>query len=283
MKKLILLLICFAMVFSLSACNSAVSPQLMLQRNWLIDWSEAQPDMSERLSYEAKHINGITGSYVQTFKKIDNTAVTVCDKEFKDIKAYMVVSELKLANDIVTDTVLFSAGSTDFQIYPPLASERVSFIGGKYKTERILYNGNKADLYITNTNGVQADTQKQVIELPSPYYDNLQLYTILRAATLSSKFSFGFSIYVPSEAQMVKLSCAYAGIESVPSLFSVGGIAQSYNCTKVSLTRNQQVTGSSSFAYFSNTFKQGGYSYNQVAVKILEGNMTYTLKNIETF
>lgn len=276
MKKLVIILICIISVFAFTACGSKTPVQLLLRQNWL----QNDETKTEKLTYEitTSLSPDEKGEYVQTYKKV--TDATVGNKTFEKISAYLVESKLTFGDDIVETSVLFSAGSSNSEVYPPLASFKKSFIDGKHKVEQIVYNNDKVEYSYAEAQTLDSSAATSSISLSKPYYDNLQLYTILRASSLGVSFSFGFSTIIPAENSEVKLSCVFGNAETLTPV--VNGIAQSYACTKINVVRNQKITGKSSSVWFSGKIVLDSNTYTQVPVKISEGDYEYILKSVET-
>lgn len=275
MKKLVLILICVISMFALTACNSSTPVQLLLRQNWL----QNDDSKTEKLSYTvSKAGSDVKGEYVQTYKKVNQA--TVGSKNFEDISGYLVESKLTFDSDVVETAVLFSAGSAKSEVYPPIASFKKSFINGVYRVEQIVYNNGEAQYSYADAQELGENPTTSTASISTPYYDNQQLYTILRAATLGTTFSFGFSTVIPAENGVVKLSCAFGNTETLAP--TVNDTAQSYSCTKINIVRDQKITGKSSSVWLSGKIIVNSNTYTQVPVKISEGDFEYLLKGLDT-
>lgn len=272
MKKVLTAVLCFILLFTFVGCSNATPTQKLLGRKW-------SDSKTELYTYDVTRSDGSTGTFTQSIKKV--ISAKVGNLEYTDITGYLLESKLVFGEDTINQTLLFSSTGKE-ECFPPIASIRTSFINGVYRTEQIVYNGNKANIIVSNTESIPADAKGKTQNLTYPFYDNQQIYTAIRSADINSKFTLSFSVYVPVENEFVKLSSRYSNEEQITTNFEVNGVKQSYNSNKIVILRNQKITGAPNTAYYaSSNIDVDGNTLQQVLVKFVESDCTYLLKNIE--
>lgn len=272
MKKFFSALLCFLLLFALAGCGNTTPTQKLLGRKW-------SDTKIEKYTYDVTGSNGSKGVFTQTIQKVDNAKIG--NLEFNNISGYLLESSLVFGDDEINQTLLFSSTGKD-ELFPPMASIRTSFINGKFRTEQIEYNNNKAKITVTDLNNIPAEANAFSKSITYPYYDNQQIYTIIRSADINSKFSLAFSVLIPIEDELVKLSTRFNNEENVVTNFEINGEKQSYNCNKILILRNQKITGAPNLAYFATTkIDIDGTPLQQVLIKFVESDCTYLLNNIE--
>lgn len=273
MKKVLFIIAAITLIVALSigftACNSA-TVQGQLTSIW-------RP--YEKFVYDVTD-GTTTGEYtVEIVKTAANEEVVIGANTKKLSGAgYVVKGHLEMAESVYDTACLFSiVDGSAFLI--PSASYRKEVVDGATRLDMSgLYDGGKFN-YTATING---ENKSESITLGATYYDNNEFHQVLRgASTLSSSFSFSFAVPVVSaqESANIVLSTAANGVEKVTVPYG-----NEIECIKINVSRSTKVAGISQQLYYATAGLEGndgnGWTVKNALVKIVEGNVTYSLKSI---
>lgn len=263
MKKVILIILTVITVsilaLSLAACSSNVSTDKLLRLNWCSD------DFTETFTYSVSgKVDGnlVTGSLVLTIKPADGGYVVEREQVMDD-------------GTVITGSVKFSKSGS----FLPSESVRIDNKNGTKTVQKTVYDGKKVSCYRADGDVIPEGTSATEYEIASPYYDNLQFYTIIRGATYDKKFNLSFNTFAPAENKVVKLQCSLGSTEN--KSYVVNSEAGSVDCqvVYVALTSAPVSTNQSFKAYYakSDIRLDSGYALKQTLVEFTESSFTYTL------
>lgn len=268
MKKTLFIIILAAIFcFSLVGCT-----QTAAEKTLTAVWNTSDHNY-EKLTYEVTRsdLAGVTGEYTTEITRVFNNDVTIGTEVYTSVTADLLKSTLNFGDTYISETVLFGATNSS-QRLSPFSSARTTTTDISTKTQAVVYNGNKCVLY---ENGSSIGE----IELDAPYYDNAQLYAILRSA--GTEFSFSVSVPIVAEGKTVTLLCAaLTGTSDITVPYSASAIT----CYRVSITRDETLTGTPIYLYYaSGSITVDDKTVSNPLVKIVEGDTTYSLKEIEAY
>ena len=152
---------------------------------------------------------------------------------------------------------------------------------GEKSTEKIVYDGKKLRFFVAKGDSIPVETPATEHEIASPYYDNMQFYTIIRGATFAKKFNLAFNTFAPRENRVVKLQCSLGSTEN--KKYTVSGNEGAVDCQAVyvALTSAPVTTNQAFRAYYAKSDIElaNQYKLKQVLVEFVENGFTYTLKD----
>ncbi len=265
-KTLFIIIITAVMLVSFAGCNKTAT-ELTLSAVW-----KTSTHSYEKFTYTVSTTNpdgSLTaiGTYETEVSRIFNQSVTIGGIEYSDTNGDLIVNTLTNDDTVFSESVLFGAPSGS-QRLTPYASYRETTKDATVTSQTIVYGENSCSV---SQNGISSSE----ITFKKPYYDNAQLYTILRSAGSS----FAFSAYVPivAEDKVVELYCASASTATISCPYK-----DNIACYSVTVTRNEKLTGTPIYLYYSSSaVAVGNDSVSNALVKIVEGNIVYTLDAIE--
>ena len=288
MKKTVLCLflvltVCVACI-SLSACNNA-TPQGQLG-NYFSKYEKYVYDV-----YDSKtSSNGIYELEIKAFTEEKNTVELSSGFTLENQTAGHLITSKLTINDYTYVTACYYANVSGNTYYLPKGSYKLVEKGGnkQYDLKTTYSSDSKkgyADYVLSETG---KDQQKGSLELKTPYYDNLEFYTMLRgASTMDSGFSMSYNVAIvaPNEINTATISANCSSTEKVnglPTNVFADGQAESY---KVTISRSTKVAGLSYTVYYA---KSSVKKIDDVDVRplvriittIVEGDVTYTLKSV---
>ena len=265
MKKVILVIltviITSILALSLVACNSNVATDKLLRLNW------CDEDFTESFTYSVSGKVGdaiVTGSLVLTIKPVENG---------------YVIERVQTMDDgtIMRGSVRFSKSGSFLPSESVLTTEK----DGAKTTQKVVYDGKKVKLYQADGDVIPEGTSASEHDISSPYYDNMQFYTIIRGASFDKKFNLAFNTFAPNENNVVKLQCSLGSNENKG--YTINGEANSMDCQVVyiALTSAPVSTNQSFRAYYAKSDIQlsNHYKIKQALIEFVEGDFTYTLKD----
>lgn len=260
-NKLIILavsLCVLTLTLSLAACNNTTTTEKLLERNW-------PENGKETFTYSVTTGNSVVGTLVLSVANIDG--------------GYRIERNQTMTNgDIITGYVNFSNMSSKFA-FPPLESSCTQTVAGVTDTDKIVYNGGNITCYHADGATISEDTAGINHEISTPYYDNMQFYTIIRGADFGNKFSLSFNVFVPAENGVVPLTCSLGNNENLSYKLSDADAA--VDCQLVNIYRKQSVAGEPLKAYYSKSnITVGGKTVKQALIRFIENNYTYSLTDI---
>lgn len=248
-------------VFALCACNSKTSTDKLLRINWSSD------GFSETFVYEASGKIGdeaVTGTLTITVSpETDGFSITR--------------TQIMSNGDKIDGKVYFTNNGN----FAPTESICTFSADGVIQTQKIVYDGKKVRFYSSDGDSVPADATPVEYDISSPYYDNMQFYTIIRGATFDKNYNLSFKTFVPNEGRVVTLTTALGATENVP--YSIGENDFSVDCQRVFLSLNQSNSGGKTISVYYATTEltlSNGYKVKQVPIKISESKFTYTLTDL---
>lgn len=290
MKKTVLCLILILTIcvacFSLTACNNA-TPQGQLG-NYFSKYEKYVYDVHD----EAASADGTYEIEIKAFEEEKNS-VTLCS-EFtleNQTAGHLITSKLTI-NGYTYTTACYYANVTGNSYYLPKGSYKlVEKDGTKQYDVKTTYSSDSKKGY---ANYVLSETdktpQKGTLELKTPYYDNLEFYTMLRgASTMDSGFSMSYNVALvaPNEINTATISASCSTTEKInglPTGVFTDGTAE---CYKMVISRSTKVTGLSYTVYYakSKVTKINDADVRplvRIITKIVEGDVTYTLKSVSS-
>ncbi|MCQ2602370.1 MAG: hypothetical protein MJ193_00440 [Clostridia bacterium] len=275
MKKVFCIIAAITLIVALSigftACNSA-TVQGQLTPVW-------RP--YEKFVYDvADSATGNTGIYtVEIIKKASGEEVTVgANTKTLSGDGYLVKGHLEIATAQFDTACLFSiVNGSAFLI--PSASYRKEVVDGATRLDMSgLYDGAKFKYNAT----INGESKSGEVSLGATYYDNNQFHQVIRgASTLSSSFSFSFAVPVVADQEIanIVLTTAATGVENVTVPYG-----SDIECIKIGVSRSTKVAGISQQLFYSTKDLEGeggnGWKVKNALVKIVEGDVTYSLKSI---
>lgn len=225
----------------------------------------------------------VTGEYVSEVSTFKNRDVTIGSYEYPSVSASLLNNKLTIDGTVITESVLFNAPVLNENL-APYASVREETKNGVVTVTNIKYDNDNATAYYRHYSYNVGETpvlpEEQSIALPakknvpSPYYDNAMLYALLRSS-LSSALTFN----VPNckEGTIVALQASGVAVTNVNCAFAENISAQPVN---VFLTGT--LTGNPHTAYYAtDAFTVEGKAVKNAPVLIVEGDVTYSLKQID--
>lgn len=277
MKKAAIVLLIAVAMLTFSACTGNVKTERLLGLKW--------PDNGvETATYLVRNQNNETGEFTETLQKLNGTkSVSVGGLTFENATGHLQTSKLIFGDDVIEQAILFSSTGTE-QIFAPVASWRYSKIDGVESTEAIAYDELTAKYVVLDGRALpDADALNDTQKLTRPYYDNRQIYTVVRTADLSTKFSFSFKIFLPSkdaaDSEIVTLDCTYS-TKSDESL-TLNGETANYSSYRISIARDQSISGNPLYAWYAvNDITVDGYIVQNMLIKFTENDYTYTLTGL---
>ncbi len=274
MKKVFCIIAAITLIVALSigftACNSA-TVQGQLSPVW-------RP--YEKFVYDVADTDGNNGIYtVEIIKTEANEEVTIGANTKKLSGAgYIVKGHLEMVTSVFDTACLFSIvdGST---FLLPSASYRKEVVDGNTRLDMSgTYNGAKFN-YVATING---EAKSGEVSLGATYYDNNEFHQVIRgASTLSSSFSFSFAVPVVADKEIsnIVINTAATGVEKVTVPYG-----SDIECIKIGVGRSTKVAGISQQLYYATKDLAGeggnGWTVKNALVKIVEGDVTYSLKSI---
>lgn len=262
MKKTIFILavsLCvLILTFSLAACNNTTSTEKLLERNW-------PENGTETFTYSVTHGDSNVGTLVMSVTNIDG--------------GYRIERSQTMTNgDVITGYVNFSNMSSKFA-FPPLESSCTQTIAGVTSTDKIVYNGGNITYFHADGATIPEETSGVNHDISTPYYDNMQFYTIIRGADFGNKFSLAFNVFVPAENGVVPLTCTLGNNENLA--YKLSEADASVDCQLVNIYRKQTVAGEPLKAYYSKSdITADGKTVKQALIRFIENSYTYSLTDI---
>ncbi len=266
MKKIIAIFILIISTCALAACNSNVSTDKLLYCNWPENGKE-------------------TFTYVVTAPSENGGAAEVVGKlvqtvESKDGGFLITVSQVMNNGDSVNGYVKF-ANLAGYLPTESLRTYTTSSGAGSVSTQKIVYSGGNATYFHADAAEIPDGTEGVSTAIASPYYDNMQFYTIIRGAAFNNKFNLSFNLYIPNEEKLAKIGCAMSGTENLNYFITEGGESKSVSCQLINISRSQKISGAPNKAYYATEeITVGEKKVKQALVKFIEGNFTYNLVSI---
>lgn len=289
MKKSVLFLICVALIcvacLTLTACNNA-TPQGQLG-NYFSKY--------EKYTYAVHDSkNNINGTYELEIKEYAETknSVVLSDGFTLENKSagHLIKSTLNIGSKTYVTACYYTNVSGNSYYLPQGSYKSVTDNGTELYSVKVTYSaGSKS----TNANYTLTENgktpKKGSLSLKSPYYDNLEFYTMLRgASTMGTSFSMSYNVALvaPNEITSATISASCSSTEKVSNLPETVFDGGKADCYKVSISRNTKVAGTSYTVYYakSNVKKLNGVDCRplvRVMTKIVEGDVTYTLSGVE--
>lgn len=291
MKKLGLLLIAIVLVlgmsFGLSACNNATTEGQL--ENVFFDY---QGTGKEIYTYDVVDSStNATGTYKITIetKEKDSSVNVGPDYTIEHCAAgYLVTDELEMSDGYVSKAVCFFAiahvSGTTSQFLKPVASyKNVAGSSNDYTTLGS-YSGKKYEYTLT----VNGEAKTGSVEIGTArVYDNSEFHQVLRGikdSIFESGFSFSMSVPVVTATEQTAVSISAnssSSISVVTTNIMDGENKKTFECFPVRLTRSTKVEGISQFFFYTkDPITVDGFQIRHVLTKIVEGNVTYTLKSL---
>jgi len=276
MKKLalVLVLIVLTLSFTLTGCNKASTQGQLV--NILANHNH------EVFTYDVSDSSGVIGSYVVTLdKKASQDSFT-----FGDENTTIKVNEGILAQAVLTvGTTTYNTGCyydliSGSSFMTPAYTYRVKNVDGQ-ETFKLFgkYDGTSLN-YDKWINGGEKQSGTVTAE-SSPYYDNNEFHQLLRGVTtFSTSFSFSYAVPLVSETESTSVSLTAACSTTETLQFNGADV----NCYKVVVSRSTKVAGTTQTLYYSvddikPSLSGTGWPITHALLKIVEGNITYTLKS----
>lgn len=183
MKKVILVIltviIASVLAFSLTACNSNVATDKLLRLNW------CDGGFTETFTYSVSGKVGetlVTGTLTLTIKPAGSGYVIERQQTMDD-------------GTTINGSVSFSKSGSFLPSESVLTTEK----GGVKTTQKVVYDGKKVRFYQADGDTIPEGTAASEHDISSPYYDNMQFYTIIRGASFDKKFNLAFNTFAPGE------------------------------------------------------------------------------------
>lgn len=291
MKKLsflvIAIILVLGMTFGLSACNNATTEGQL--ENIFFDY---QGTGSEIYTYDVVNsANNATGTYKITIKTYPkNESVTVGDYTLTEHGAgYLVTDELDMSDGYKSKATCFflvaTVSGTTSAFLKPMASYKEVTGSSADFTSQGMYEGKKYNYSLT-ANG---STSSGSIEVGTTrVYDNNEFHHVLRGikdSIFQSGFSFSMSVPIVTASEQTAVSItanSSANAVSVQTNVVDGEGNKSFDCYPVKLSRATKVAGIDQYFYYTkDPITVDGFSLKHVLTKIVEGNVTYTLKSYQ--
>lgn len=242
----------------LAGCNSAIGTEKLIKRSWLPDTGTGR----ETFVYAVKKDGVPAGTLT----------LSVTDTE----KGYRIErSQTMLNGDSVTGRVDFDRSSRPFP-FPPRESVCARNIGGKVSAYRIRYGNGKALYSSAEGAEVPGNAPEKSFGIKSPFYDNMQFYTILRGAEFGKKFNLTFNVFIPAEGTTAAVSCVMSGNRTVS--YRIDGKDGQTDCQALTISRVQSVPGEPITAFYATRdLTAGDRKLRQALVSFTESGYEYTL------
>lgn len=206
------------------------------------------------------------GTFTAEISIIRSTDVEIGGIKLQKASGHYYESRLEIGDTVIREELLFGAINQSQNLTPVLSARSVTRNGVTTVT-----TVNYKDGVARFSDGGEDFTD---VKLSTPYYDNSQIYILMRA---TGSANFTYKAMIPAEKQAVALKCAAGASVQVSCPYSETPVA----CYSMTVSRDEKLTGSPFTAFYASTaFTVDGKSVINALVKFVEGDVTYTLKNI---
>ena len=272
MKKRIILAVIMVLAVCMTALagcsgSSPIQKKLGNSAPWI-----SLRDKTETTVYNVTYTEGdvtLSGTYTLVVNRVDNEDVTLQDKNYQSFTGYVATSSLVMNNGDTIDTKVLCY--TTMQVK---ASYSKAVNGTKVEEVTAEYS-NKDKVYYTYVSDGEPVTDGIKIKdfFSTPYTDNAMLYLLARSFPTDTT---SFSINMP-DFKSNKLNSVLLSKTSSTSELIVGETTYSVATIELSINRTFPGKGTPLKCYVSNQAVGGS---SDVIVKIIEGNVTYTLDSV---
>lgn len=290
MKKVILFISIIAIVavtaISLVACNSA-TPQGQLQ-NLLSDHNQESFEYNVfAKNSSGARIDGYDGTYTVTLDAyaqgktvpwIDSESSELSNlQELFDVQKGVLVKGVLIVGEgdeqIVYETGCYFNIISGSSYMVPANTYRIQKKGG---VEQFVMYGEYDGSTLRYTRIVNGETNSGKVEgKATTYFDNNEFHQSLRTLTTFSEsmsFSFSMPLVSASEATYVTLSTTISSTSTIKNSYTVtNAIDDGIECYKMSVSRNEDVSGLSQTLYYAkDDIKINGWGLKNVLMQIEE-------------
>ncbi|MGN0797062.1 MAG: hypothetical protein ACI4M5_02530 [Christensenellales bacterium] len=272
MKKRIVLAVIIVLVICLTALtgcsgSSPIQKKLGNSAPWI-----SLRDKTETTVYQVAYTEGdvtLGGTYTLAVNRIDNAEVALQDKTYSSFTGYVATGSLVMDNGDTIDTKVLC--NTNMQVQASY-SKAVTASGVEEVTAQY---ANKDKVYYTYVSNGETVTDDIKIKdfFSTPYTDNAMLYLLARSFPTDTT---SFSIDMP-DFKSNKLNSVLLSKTSSTSELTVGDTSYSVATIELSINRTFPGKGTPLKCYVSN---QPINDSTNAIVKIIEGNVTYTLDSV---
>lgn len=272
MKKRIILAVIMVLAVCLTAfagCtgSSPIQKKLGNSAPWI-----SLRDMTETSVYSVSYTEGdvaLNGTYTLVINRVDNADVTLQDKTYSAFTGYVATASLVMDNGDTIDSkvICYTTMQVKASYSKVVTASHVEEVTAEY--------ANKDKVYYTYVSDGETVTDDIKIKdfFSAPYTDNAMLYLLARSfPSDTSSFSINMPDFKSSQLNSILLSKTSSSSELI-----VG--EDTYNVSMIELSINRTFPGKGNplKCYVSNQAVDGA---TNAIVKIIEGNVTYTLDSV---
>lgn len=229
-------------------------------------------DKTETSVYSVQYVEGdvtLGGTYTLAVKRIDNADVTVQDKTYSAFTGYVASASLVMedGDTIDTEVLCYTTMQVKASYSKAVTGENVEEVTAEYSNKDKVYY-----TYVSNGETITDDIKIKDF-FSSPYTDNAMLYLLARSfPSDTTSFSISMPDFKASQLNSVLLNKTSSSSELI-----VGETTYDVATIELSINRTFPGKGTPLKCYVANQAVGGA---TNAIVKIIEGNVTYTLDSI---